>query len=106
MSCIAIYREMFLKIDPPKNRFGIAVSLNRRGIKRGRNPMSKSAQICTRVTPEVMTSLRALADRQSILLSEFIRQTLAEKVSGLTASNEGGLLHRETGVVPFQYRYR
>jgi hypothetical protein len=71
--------------------------------------MSKSAQICTRVTPEVMTSLRVLADRQSILLSEFIRLTLVEKVSRLTidgASNEGGLVHRETGHVPFQYRYR
>jgi hypothetical protein len=71
--------------------------------------MSKSAQICTRVTPEVMTSLRVLADRQSILLSEFIRQTLAERVSRLTigaASNEGRLVHRETGDVPFQYRYR
>jgi len=72
--------------------------------------MSKSAQICTRVTPEVMTSLRALADRQSLLLSEFIRQTLAEKVSRLTttgqASNEGGPVHRELGDVPFQYRYR
>ena len=71
--------------------------------------MSKSAQICTRVTPEVMTSLRALADRQSILLSEFIRQTLADQVNKLTtgqASNEGGLVHREPGFVPFQYRYR
>jgi hypothetical protein len=71
--------------------------------------MSKSAQICTRVTPEVMTSLRALADTQSLLLSEFIRQTLGEKVSRLTtgqASNEGGLVHREIGDVPFQYRYR
>ena len=71
--------------------------------------MSKSAQICTRVTPEVMMSLRALADRHSILLSEFIRQTLAEKVSRLTtgeASTEGRLVHRETGDVQFQYRYR
>ena len=71
--------------------------------------MSKSAQICTRVTPEVMTSLRVLADRHSILLSEFIRQTLAETVNKLKtgqASNEGGLVHRETGDVPFQYRYR
>jgi hypothetical protein len=71
--------------------------------------MSKSAQICTRVIPEVMTSLRALADRQSLLLSEFIRQTLAERVSRLTigaASNEGGLVHRKAGDVPFQYRHR
>jgi hypothetical protein len=71
--------------------------------------MSKSAQICTRVTPEVMMSLRALADRHSILLSEFIRQTLAEKVSRLTtgeASTEGRLVHRETDDVQFQYRYR
>jgi hypothetical protein len=36
MSCIAIYREMFLKMDPPKIGFGIADSLNRRGIKRGK----------------------------------------------------------------------
>jgi hypothetical protein len=71
--------------------------------------MSKSAQICTRVTPEVMTSLRALADRHSILLSEFIRQTIAEKVSRLTtgeARNEGGLVYREAHDVPSQYRYR
>jgi len=71
--------------------------------------MTKSAQICTPVTPEVMTSLRVLADRHSILLSEFIRQTLAERVSRLTigaASNEGGLVHRERDDVPFQYRYR
>ena len=71
--------------------------------------MSKSAQICTRVTPEVMTSLRVLADRHSILLSEFIRQTLAETVNKLTtgqASNEGGLAHRERDSVPFQYRHR
>jgi hypothetical protein len=56
-----------------------------------------------------MTSLRVLADRQSLLLSEFIRQTLTEKVSRLMtgeASNEGGLVHRKMGDVPFQYRYR
>ena len=109
MSCIAIYRGIFLKVDPPKNGLAFADTLNRGGIKRGRNPMSKSAQICTRVTPEVMTSLRALADRHSILLSEFIRQTLAEKVNKLRtgqASNEGGLVHREAHDVPFQYRYR
>jgi hypothetical protein len=29
MSCIAIYRKMFLKMDPPKMGFGIADSLNR-----------------------------------------------------------------------------
>jgi hypothetical protein len=71
--------------------------------------MSKSAQICTRVTPEVMTSLRVLADRQSMLLSEFIRQTLAEKTNKLTTgqvSNEAGLVQRETDSVPVQYRYR
>ena len=71
--------------------------------------MSKSAQICTRVTPEVMTSLRALADKHSILLSEFIRQTLTERVSRLTtgeASTAGRLEHRETDDVRFQYRYR
>ena len=71
--------------------------------------MSKSAQICTRVTPEVMTSLRALADTHSILLSEFIRQTLAEKTNKLTTgqvSNEAGLVQRETDSVPVQYRYR
>jgi hypothetical protein len=71
--------------------------------------MSKSAQICTRVTPEVMTSLRVLADRQSILLSEFIRQTLAEKTNKLTtgqASKDAGLVQLETDSVPVQYRYR
>lgn len=47
--------------------------------------MRKSEQVCARVTPEVMTNLRMLADRQSMLLSEFIRRTLAEKVSRLAA---------------------
>jgi hypothetical protein len=37
MSCIAIYREMFLKMDPPKIGFGIADSLNTRGTKPGKN---------------------------------------------------------------------
>ena len=45
--------------------------------------MRKSEQICARVTPAQMTTLRALADRQSMLLSEFIRRTLAEKVNNL-----------------------
>ena len=76
--------RFFLRMDPPKMGFGIAGSLNRRASNEEGNSMSKSAQICTRITPEVMTSLRALADRQSILLSEFIRQTLAETVNKLT----------------------
>jgi hypothetical protein len=69
--------------------------------------MRKSEQVCARVTPEVMTILRTLADRQSMLLSEFIRQTLAEKVSRLTIGEVGsGELVPRQADVPFQYRYR
>ena len=70
--------------------------------------MRKSEQVCARVTPAEMTTLRALAEKHSILLSEFIRRTLAEKVSRLMtgeAANEGLLGHRQTDV-PFRYRYR
>jgi hypothetical protein len=48
--------------------------------------MRKSEQICARVTPVEMARLRALADTQSMLLSEFIRQAMAEKVHDLTNS--------------------
>jgi hypothetical protein len=100
---------MFLKMDPLKMGFGIADSLNRRGIKRARKSDEQIRTNLYQGYPEVMTSLRVLADRQSLLLSEFIRQTLTEKVSRLMtgeASNEGGLVHRKMGDVPFQYRYR
>jgi hypothetical protein len=70
--------------------------------------MRKSEQVCARVTPEVMTTLRVLADKHSMLLSEFIRRTLAEKVSRLTAGeagNEGEPVPRQPDA-PLQYRYR
>jgi hypothetical protein len=51
--------------------------------------MRKSEQICARVTPEVMASLRSMANKHSMLLSEFIRRTLAEKVSGLAPGVQG-----------------
>ena len=57
--------------------------------------MRKSEQICARVTSAQMTTLRALADRQSMLLSEFIRRTLAEKVNNLaTGAGDSGGWHR------------
>ena len=52
--------------------------------------MRKSEQICARITPAQMTTLRALAGRQSMPLSEFIRQTLAEKVTDLTTGEPDG----------------
>jgi len=70
--------------------------------------MRKSEQVCARITPDEMTTLRALAEKHCMLLSEFVRQTLAEKVSRLTideAANEQLLGHRQTDV-PFRYRYR
>jgi hypothetical protein len=69
--------------------------------------MRKSEQICARVTPEVMTTLRTLAAAHSMLLSNFIRLTLAEKISRLTA----GVAGEDTGLGqrkpegPFQHRY-
>jgi hypothetical protein len=63
--------------------------------------MRKSEQICARVTPAAMATLRALADKHSMLLSEFIRRTLAEKVRTLTtaeAGNEGLRVDRQTDV--------
>jgi hypothetical protein len=48
--------------------------------------MRRNEQICARVTPDEMATLRALAARQSMLLSEFIRRTLAEKVHTLAAT--------------------
>lgn len=71
--------------------------------------MRKSEQVCARVTPEVMASLRALADRQSMLLSEYIRRALAEKLNELAtpnASNETGSSHHQVGDLGFRYRYR
>jgi hypothetical protein len=47
--------------------------------------MRKSEQICARVTPEVMASLRVSAERESLLLSEFVRRTLLEKLSQMAA---------------------
>ena len=70
--------------------------------------MRKSEQICARITPGEMAILRALADRHCLLLSEFIRQVLAERVSELTTAeaNSGGLVMHCHPDVPFRYRYR
>jgi hypothetical protein len=65
--------------------------------------MRKSEQVCARVTPEVMTTLRAVAAAHSMLLSDFIRRTLAEKVSTLTAGDSG--LGQREPEGPFQRRY-
>ena len=66
--------------------------------------MRKSEQVCARVTPEVMTNLRTLAKKHSMLLSEFIRRTLAEKVGTIATGavgNEDELVPRQSDV-PFQ----
>jgi uncharacterized protein (DUF1778 family) len=46
--------------------------------------MRRNEQICARVTADEMTALRTMAQSQSMLLSQFIRQALAEKVASLT----------------------
>jgi len=46
--------------------------------------MRRNEQICARVTLDEMRQLRELAARQQILLSEFIRRALTEKVTRLT----------------------
>jgi hypothetical protein len=48
--------------------------------------MRRNEQICARVTADEMAALRSMAERQSMLLSQFIRQALAEKVASLTMS--------------------
>jgi hypothetical protein len=65
--------------------------------------MRKSEQICARVTPEVMTTLRTVAAAHSMLLSDLIRLTLAEKVSKLTAGDSGHGQRKSED--PFQHRY-
>jgi hypothetical protein len=70
--------------------------------------MRKSEQICARVTPEVLAGLRAAADKQSVLLSEFVRRALAEKVNELTtpkAINDPSL-GDYVGDSGFRYSYR
>jgi uncharacterized protein (DUF1778 family) len=49
-----------------------------------RHSMRRNEQICARVTADEMTALRTMAQSQSMLLSQFIRQALAEKVASLT----------------------
>ena len=48
--------------------------------------MRRNEQICARVTADEMTALRTMAQSQSMLLSQFIRQALAEKLASLTTS--------------------
>ena len=45
--------------------------------------MRKSEQLSVRVTAEEITTLRELAARQSIRLSELVRRALAEKATGV-----------------------
>jgi hypothetical protein len=71
--------------------------------------MRKSEQICARVTPEVMANLRALADKESMVLSEFIRRALAEKASQLASPNAHGETAsrvRPVGDPAFGFSYR
>ncbi len=71
--------------------------------------MRKSEQVCARVTPEVMARLRVVAEKQCLLLSEFVRRTLAEKVNELAAakaSNETGSGDHRMADPGFRYRYR
>lgn len=70
--------------------------------------MRKSEQICARITPEEMTTLRELADKHCMLLSDFIRQTLAEKVRVLTKGevSNGGARAPGTPGAPFRFFYR
>ena len=50
--------------------------------------MRRNEQICARVTADEMSTIRMLADEHSMLLSQFIRQALAEKVARLKAATE------------------
>ncbi len=70
--------------------------------------MRRNEQICARVSLDEMTTLKDLAARQSMRLSEFIRQALAEKMNRLTTayeSNRDLAVHRQPDV-PFRYSYR
>ena len=48
--------------------------------------MRRNEQICARVTADEMAALKSMAESQSMLLSQFIRQALAEKLGSLTTS--------------------
>jgi uncharacterized protein (DUF1778 family) len=48
--------------------------------------MRRNEQICARVTADEMAALRSMAESHSMLLSQFIRQALAEKLASLTMS--------------------
>jgi hypothetical protein len=67
--------------------------------------MRKSEQVCARVTPEVMANLRALADKESMVLSEFIRRALAEKANQLGRLSSSAA-HHEVRQEPLRYSYR
>jgi hypothetical protein len=58
----------------------------------------KTEQLCVRVTAEEIATLRELATRQSIRLSEFVRRALAEKAAESGAAG-GGLFRRLAGAV-------
>jgi hypothetical protein len=48
-----------------------------------RHSMRRNEQICARVTADEMAALRSMAEKQSMLLSQFIRQAVAEKLASL-----------------------
>jgi hypothetical protein len=56
------------------------------GKKIRRHSMRRNEQICARVTANEMAAVRSMAESQSMLLSQFIRQALAEKLASLTMS--------------------
>ena len=68
--------------------------------------MRKSEQICARITPAEMAILKVVADEQRMLLSEFVRQTLAEKVLILKQDNHEGLPSHLPFNSPILYRYK
>ena len=55
--------------------------------------MRRTEQLCVRVTAAEIATLRELAARQSIRLSELVRRALAEKATESSAAG-GGLFRR------------
>jgi hypothetical protein len=49
----------------------------------GEKQMRRSEQICARVTADEMTAIKRMSKQHSMLLSEFIRQALTEKMANL-----------------------
>ena len=60
--------------------------------------MRKSEQLCVRITAEEITTLKAMATRRSIRLSEFVRLALAEKMAA-SGTTGVGLFRRLAGAL-------